>query len=86
MADGDFETEEARQALREMVDQIVDLEAQRKDLAEQIKEIYAVMKGRGYDLPAVKVVVKERLANKDPAESEEFEMVLGMYRKAAFNQ
>ncbi len=35
--------------LRQFIERIEHLEAEKKDISEQIKEVYAETKGRGYD-------------------------------------
>ena len=53
------------------------LEEEKKEVAEQIKEIYAEAKAFGFDTKALRQVIKLRKVDK--AEREEQEMVLDTY-------
>ena len=66
--------------LRQFVVRIERLDAERKDLADQRKEVLSEAKGRGYDGPAIAAVIKLRAA--DPDKVSEFEAVLDMYKSA----
>jgi len=66
--------------LRAFVERIERLDAERKDLAEQRKEVLAEAKGRGYDGPAIAALIKLRAA--DPDKVSEFEAVFEMYKEA----
>jgi len=66
--------------LRQFVERIERLDAERKDLADQRKEVLSEAKGRGYDGPAIAAVIKLRAA--DPDKVSEFEAVLDMYKSA----
>jgi len=81
----DTQTQDASYAvtageLRAFVERIERLDAEKKDLAEQRKEVLAEAKGRGYDGPAIAAVIKLRAA--DPDKVSEFEAVLDMYKSA----
>ena len=66
--------------LRQFIERIEHLEAEKKDIAEQIKEVYAELKGRGYDGKAIKKLVA--LRKKNPAEREEEDAILELYKTA----
>ena len=66
--------------LRQFVERIERLDAEKKDLAELRKEVFAEAKGRGYDGPALKALIKERAA--DPDKVSEFEALIEMYKEA----
>lgn len=66
--------------LRQFVEQIESLEAEKKDISEQIKEIYAESKARGYDPKAVKTIVSLRKRDKDDIAEEE--AILDIYKEA----
>ncbi|KCZ56274.1 hypothetical protein HY29_09485 [Hyphomonas beringensis] len=70
-------TEATREKLRQTVSKIERLEEEKKEVAEQIKEIYAEAKAFGFDTKALRQVVK--LRKQDRAEREEAEMVLETY-------
>ncbi|MBT8411053.1 MAG: DUF2312 domain-containing protein [Octadecabacter sp.] len=46
--------------LRQFIERYERLEAERKDLAEQQKEVMAEAKGRGYCVTTLRMLVKER--------------------------
>lgn len=63
-----------------LVERIENLEADAKQIAEDIKEIYAEAKSAGYDPKYIKQCIKLRA--KDPDELAEDDVLLEMYRKA----
>jgi uncharacterized protein (UPF0335 family) len=65
--------------LRQFIERAEQLIAERKDLAEQDKELFAEAKGRGYDTKVMKKVIALRARN--PDEIAEEEAVLDMYRE-----
>jgi len=71
-------TEATREKLRQTVAKMIErLEEEKKEVAEQIKEIYAEAKAFGFDTKALRQVIKLRKV--DRAEREEQEMVLDTY-------
>lgn len=70
-------TQASREKLRQTVAKIERLEEERKEVAEQIKEIYAEAKAFGFDTKALRQVV--RLRKIDKADREEAEMMLETY-------
>lgn len=66
--------------LRQFIERIEQLEAEKKDLADQVKEVYAEIKGRGFDSKAIRKVVS--LRKKDPAERQEEDAILEVYLTA----
>lgn len=68
------------QKLRQTIDKVERLEIEKKEIAEQIKEIFAEAKSSGFDVKIMKEVIKTR--KKDPAVREEEELVLGTYLAA----
>ncbi len=66
--------------LRAFVERYERLEAEKKDIADQQKEVMAEAKGRGYDTKILRKVVA--LRKKDPAEISEEEAVLELYKDA----
>ena len=70
-------TEASREKLRQTVAKIERLEEEKKEVAEQIKEIYAEAKAFGFDTKALRQVV--RLRKIDKADREEQEMMLETY-------
>lgn len=47
--------------LQSIINRAVNLENQRKDVADDLKELYLEAKGNGFDPAALKVLVKEQL-------------------------
>jgi uncharacterized protein (UPF0335 family) len=66
--------------LRQFVERIERLEAEKKDIAEQVREVYAESKSRGYDQKALRAIISLRKRDKD--EIAELESVLEMYKEA----
>ncbi len=66
--------------LRQLVERIERLEAEKKDIADQIKEVFAEAKGRGYDAKCMRKIVSLRKRDKDDLAEEE--AVLEMYKAA----
>ena len=66
--------------LRQFVERIERLEGEKKDISEQVREVYAESKSRGYDQKALRAIVTLRKRDKD--EIAEAEAVLEMYKEA----
>lgn len=66
--------------LRQFIEQIESLEAEKKDIGEQIRDIYAESKARGYDQKALKAIVS--LRKKDKNEVAEHEAIMEIYKQA----
>ena len=66
--------------LRQFVVRIERLDAERKDLAESIKEVFTEATGRGYDGKVMRKVIARR--KRDAADLSEEEAVLEMYEQA----
>jgi len=66
--------------LRQFIERAEQLEAERKDIADQEKELFAEAKGRGYDTKVMKKVIA--LRKRKPDEIAEEEAVLEMYCNA----
>lgn len=66
--------------LRAFVERIERLEEDKKAIADDIKEVFAEMKGTGFDTKAVRTIV--RLRKKDQAERQEEETILELYMNA----
>ena len=70
-------TEATREKLRQTVAKIERMEEEKKEVAEQIKEIYAEAKAFGFDTKALRQVI--RLRKVDKVDREEQEMILDTY-------
>ncbi|SMX42979.1 DUF2312 domain-containing protein [Actibacterium lipolyticum] len=66
--------------LRQFIERIERLDAEKKDIAEQQKEVMAEAKGRGYDTKVIRKVIALRKRDRDDIAEEE--AVLEMYKEA----
>ncbi len=66
--------------LRQFIEQYEHLEAEKKDITEQQKEIMSEAKGRGYDTKVIKKVIAIRKRDKDDLAEEE--AILELYKTA----
>ena len=66
--------------LRQFIERYERLEAEKKDLADQQKEVMAEAKGRGYDTRVMRKVIA--LRKREPDDIAEEEAVLDMYKSA----
>jgi uncharacterized protein (UPF0335 family) len=66
--------------LRAFVERFERLDAEKKDLADQQKEVMAEAKSRGYDTKVLRKIVA--LRKMDPQEASEIEAVLELYKEA----
>lgn len=66
--------------LRQFIERIERLETEKKDIVEQIKEVFAESKGRGYDQKAMRTILAQRKKDRDALAEEE--AVLQMYKEA----
>ena len=66
--------------LRQFVERYERLEIEKKDIADQQKEIMAEAKGRGYDTKVLRKIVA--LRKRDVNDIAEEEAVLAMYKEA----
>ncbi len=66
--------------LRQFIERFEQLDSEKKDVAEQQKELMAEAKGRGYDTKVLRKVVA--LRKRKPDEIAEEEAVLEMYKQA----
>ena len=66
--------------LRSLIERIERLEEERKALSSDIKDIYAEAKSAGFDVKVIRQLI--RLRKQEPAEIEEQETLLDVYRRA----
>ncbi|SFP72700.1 DUF2312 domain-containing protein [Tranquillimonas alkanivorans] len=66
--------------LRSFIERYERLEQEKKDIADQQKEVMAEAKGRGYDTKVMRKVIALRKRDKDDIAEEE--AVLEMYKEA----
>ncbi|GAA6177900.1 MULTISPECIES: DUF2312 domain-containing protein [Sulfitobacter] len=79
-AQGDATYRVTANELRQFVERIERLDAEKKDLAEQQKEVMAEAKSRGYDVKVLRKVIALRKRDKDDIAEEE--AVMEMYKEA----
>lgn len=70
----------AADRLRSLVEQIERLNEERKGIGSDIKDIFAEAKGAGFDVKVMRMLL--RLRKLDPAEVEEQETLLDVYRRS----
>jgi uncharacterized protein (UPF0335 family) len=78
-------TEESSQTvaagqLRAFIERIERLEEEKQTISDDIKDVYAELKGTGFDAKAVRTII--RLRKKDQAERQEEEAILDLYLAA----
>lgn len=66
--------------LRSFVERIERLEEEKKEVADQIKEVFAELKAEGFDTTAVRAIVRRR--KQDPDTVAEQEAVIELYLSA----
>lgn len=74
------ETGVAAEELKQFIERIERLEEEKKAIADDVKEVYLEAKGRGFDVKAIRSIV--RLRAKEPHEREEEEAILELYKNA----
>ena len=66
--------------LRQFVERYERLESERRDLADQMKEVMAEARARGYDVKVLKKLIA--LRKRDTQELSEEEVILELYKQA----
>ncbi|MGY9048500.1 hypothetical protein P775_08220 [Puniceibacterium antarcticum] len=66
--------------LRQFIERIERLDQEKKDIADQQKEVMAEAKGRGYDTKVIRKVIA--LRKREPDDIAEEEAVMEMYKQA----
>lgn len=66
--------------LRQFIERAEQLDAEKADLAEQSKEVFAEAKGRGYDTAVMRKVIA--LGKRKPDEIAEEDAIMEMYKSA----
>lgn len=70
----------AADRLRSLIERIERLEEERKALGNDIKDIFAEAKSAGFDVKVIRQII--RIRKQEPAEVEEQESLLDVYRRA----
>jgi uncharacterized protein (UPF0335 family) len=68
------------QELRQFIERVERLEEEKKEIADQVKEVFAEIKSRGFDTKAIRVILRER--KQDPDTIAEQETLVDMYKAA----
>jgi uncharacterized protein (UPF0335 family) len=76
----DIQSNATGEEIRQFIERFEHLEAEKKDIADQMKEVMAEAKGRGYDTKILRKVIALRKRDKDDIAEEE--AVLEMYKAA----
>ena len=71
---------DASEEIRQFVERYEHLEAEKQEIADQMKEVMSEAKGRGFDTKVLRAVIARR--KKDAADIEEFEAILDTYLSA----
>jgi uncharacterized protein (UPF0335 family) len=66
--------------LRQFIERFEHLDAEKKDIAEQQKEVMAEAKGRGYDVKVLRKIIA--LRKREPNDIAEEEAVMDLYKAA----
>jgi uncharacterized protein (UPF0335 family) len=70
----------AGQELKQFVERVERLEEDKKAISDDIRDVYAEMKGRGFDVRAVREIIKIR--KRDFSQRKEMEAVIELYMSA----
>ncbi len=70
----------AADELRQFVERAERLEEEKKAIADDIRELFGEAKSRGFDVKALRAII--RLRKKEEAEREEEEAMLDLYKSA----
>ncbi len=78
--DEDQATRFAKDQLKSIIERIERLEEEKKTISDDIRDVYAESKGNGFDVKALRTIV--RLRKQDPNERQEQETILETYMQA----
>ena len=73
-------TQFARDQLKAIIERIERLEEEKKTISDDIRDVYAEAKGNGFDVKALRTIV--RLRKQDANERQEQETILETYMQA----
>ena len=82
----DIVNQETADQLKRYISSIENYEAEKKEIAERLKEVYDEAKSAGFDLKTIRQIVKIRKSDQDALEEQEYLLetykeALGMTRK-----
>jgi uncharacterized protein (UPF0335 family) len=70
----------AKDQLKAIIERIERLEQEKKAISDDIRDVYAEAKGNGFDVKALRAIV--RLRKQEPSERQEQETILETYMQA----
>src|ERR1700675_1804641 len=70
----------AKDQLKAIIERIERLEEEKKTISDDVRDVYAEAKGNGFDVKALRAIV--RLRKQDPDARAEHEAILGVYLHA----
>ena len=70
----------AKDQLKAIIERIERLEEEKKTISDDIRDVYAEAKGNGFDVKALRAIV--RMRKQDPNERAEAETILETYMQA----
>jgi uncharacterized protein (UPF0335 family) len=70
----------AKDQLKSIIERIERLEEEKKTISDDIRDVYAESKGNGFDVKALRTII--RLRKQDPNERQEEETILETYMQA----
>ena len=73
-------TKFAKDQLKAIIERIERLEEEKKAISDDIRDVYAESKGNGFDVKALRAIV--RMRKQDPNERAEAETILETYMQA----
>jgi uncharacterized protein (UPF0335 family) len=73
-------TKVAAEQIKAIIERIERQEEEKKTISDDIRDIYAEAKGNGYDVKALRTIV--RLRKQDANERQEQETILDLYKQA----
>ena len=73
-------TQFSKDQLRSIIERVERLEEEKKTISDDIKDVYVEAKGNGYDVKALRTIV--RMRKQDPNDRAEQETVLETYMHA----
>lgn len=80
MSDLEFNSGISAEHLRQFIERIERLEEERKNISDDIKEVFSEAKSGGFDTKIIKEIVRLRKMDKEDLEEQEY--LLDTYRKA----
>ena len=70
----------AKDQLKSIIERIERLEEEKKTIADDVRDVYAESKGQGFDVKAIRAIIKMR--KQDAGEREQAEAILETYLHA----